>query len=415
MLALLGALMMTAFTTGAAGDHAAKPFFKGELIFPLNPKHNHGSCVVECPNGDLLACWYRGSGERTADDVQVLGARLKKGQTEWTTPFVMADTPGFPDTNPCMVIDPQRRLWLFWATILNNQWESALMKVKVSRDYQHDPGPPRWESEQVMHLKPGPEFLETVERDLDAQWQPTMQAANAERQAKLRAYLAERHQKAADKLSTRLGWMTRAHPFILNGKRLIVPLYSDLFDFSLMALTDDWGATWQVSRPLVGPGNVQPSIVQRRDGTLVAYFRDNGPPPQRAMESESQDEGMTWTLAHDTQLPDPGAGLEAIVLKSGCWLLVNNNTENGRYRLAVSVSKDEGRTWPLVRYLDRDDPGPGAGSYCYPSIIQAHDGTIHVTYSYAPNAAAIAREGKGETIKHVQFNEAWLLEGRATP
>src|SRR5262245_51004642 len=81
---------------------------KGELIFPLQPLHAHGSCIVECPNGDLLASWYIGSGERTADDVKVMGARLKKGSNRWSEPFLMADTPDFPDCNSCMVIDPRK-------------------------------------------------------------------------------------------------------------------------------------------------------------------------------------------------------------------------------------------------------------------------------------------------------------------
>ena len=66
---------------------------------------------------------------------------------------------------------------------------------------------------------------------------------------------------------------------------MLVPLYSDLFSFSLIARTDDWGATWQVSPPIVGAGNVQPTIAQRNDGVLVAFFRDNGPPPKRVMQA----------------------------------------------------------------------------------------------------------------------------------
>ena len=30
-------------------------------IFPLQGKHVHSSSIVECPNGDLLACWFHGS------------------------------------------------------------------------------------------------------------------------------------------------------------------------------------------------------------------------------------------------------------------------------------------------------------------------------------------------------------------
>ena len=73
----------------------------------------------------------------------------------WTKPFSMADTPGFPDTNCCMMIDTNERLWLLWPTILDNRWESALMKYKISSDYQRLGQAPVWHTEKVMHMKPG--------------------------------------------------------------------------------------------------------------------------------------------------------------------------------------------------------------------------------------------------------------------
>jgi len=112
-------------------------------------------------------------------------------------------------------------------------------------------------------------------------------AQQSDRQRQLWAYVTQMRKSAGDKLTRRLGWMTRAHPFVLDEKRLIVPLYSDGFSFSLMAITDDWGATWHTSTPLVGAGNIQPSIVKRRDGSLYTLMRDNGPPPKRLMVSRS--------------------------------------------------------------------------------------------------------------------------------
>jgi hypothetical protein len=49
-----------------------------DLIFPTETWHNHSSSIVELPNDDLLVCWFHGSGERTADDVKILGARKLK-------------------------------------------------------------------------------------------------------------------------------------------------------------------------------------------------------------------------------------------------------------------------------------------------------------------------------------------------
>src|SRR5690606_1612390 len=103
-----------------------------ELVFPLHHQHNHAPGIVECPNGDLLVSWYRGSGERRADDVAIYGARLRKGEREWSDAFLMADHPEFPDCNTCMMIDSQQRLWLFWPIILANTWESCLTRLRVS-------------------------------------------------------------------------------------------------------------------------------------------------------------------------------------------------------------------------------------------------------------------------------------------
>lgn len=384
-----------------------KPFLRGEFVFPAENLHNHGSCLVEAPNGDLIVCWFNGSGERTADDCRILGARRPRGAAEWSAPFVMADTPGLPDTNCCMFIDPQSRLWLLWPTILDNHWQSALLKVRRSASFQ-GPGAPVWQWQDVIHVKPGPEFAEAVKKGVE-------RFRSRADDPKIREFIEYGISASQDKLKSRLGWMTRAHPFVLEGRRLIVPLYSDGFDFSLMAITDDWGESWHTSAPLVGEGNVQPSIVRRRDGSLYTMMRDNGRPPQRIQQASSTDRGETWSVVTDSELPDPGAGLEVIALENGHWVLVNNDTEKGRHRLAVQLSDDEGRTWKWKRHLERDEPDANAGRYGYPSILQAKDGTLHATYSVQLRPSMVIPDAAGKpahkTIRHVQFNEAWIRAG----
>ncbi len=400
---LIGLIAMTPAKTPA-------PHYSSELIFAPMAKHNHASCIVETPKGNLLVCWYRGSGERTADDVMVYGARLKKGATQWMEPFVMAGVPDFPNTNPCLFFDDTKRLWLCWSTILDNHWESALSRYKISTNYDRDEGSPVWQSEQILHLKPGVEFWETYKAEMEKAWQPSLEKATAKQRAAFAEAMERKRKHAQDKLSQRLGWMFRAHPTLLPSGRIILPLYSDTFDFSLMAYSDNRGESWQTTRPLIGAGNVQPTIAQRKDGTLIAYFRDNGLPPQRVMTSESHDSGATWSAVSDTDRVDSGAGVEVCVLQSGRWLLVHNDVEKGRHRLALSLSEDEGRLWRTARYLEQDPDSPASGSYSYPSIIQAKSGTIHVTYTYRPSKQASAAVGVGESIKHVAFNEAWVLE-----
>jgi predicted neuraminidase len=397
----------------ASAARQTPPVFESELIFPLEHWHNHASMVVEAPNGDLLVCWFHGSGERTADDVLIRGARQARGSRRWSEPFVMADTPGYPDTNATMFIDPERRLWLLWPTILANEWHTALMKYKISTDYQRS-GAPTWAVSEVLHITPGDEFKTTVDREI-ARLVPAAETADA----RTRQYIDKIRSDAGDKLTRRLGWMTRAHPYVLDGTRLIVPLYSDGFSFSLMAITDDWGRSWKTSTPLVGGGNIQPTLVRKKDGTLVAYMRDNGPPPKRLHVSRSSDRGETWSSVEDSAIPNPGTGAEVIALANGHWAMVYNDLEAGRYSLVVSISEDEGATWPWTRYLDRDAPSPDQdqlGQYHYPSIIQARDGSLHVTYSYFIPPARSDKDAQGrlirKSIKHAHFNEAWI---RASP
>ncbi len=408
-------LCAAAFGTHQAAPAAEVQFCRGELIFPLEHWHNHASCIVELPNKSLFVCWFHGSGERSADDVKIEGARLRKGSRKWEPRFTLADTPGFPDGNPCLLVDPQRRLWFIHTTILANTWESALLKVRVSRDYLGH-GPPRWESSEVLHIKPGPEFRAEISRRLPEveSTVASLQLTTGQRR-EADAFLSAMQQHASDKLYARLGWMTRAHPFVLNQTRLIVPLYHDGFSFSLMAITDDWGQTWHTSAPLVGAGNIQPSIVQRSDGSLFTLMRDNGPPPHRLQQSESRNRGETWSPVTDSSLPNPGSGAEIIRLRNGHWVLISNDTESGRYRLAVQISDDEGSSWKWKRYLERDQPGPEAGSYHYPSIIQSQDGTLHASYSYHLGGRDLPKDVDGDpaakSIKHVHFNEAWVMAG----
>ena len=73
---------------------------------------------------------------------------------EWGDPFVLADTPGHPDCNPVLWIDDDERLWLFWSAILSNEWGSSLVKYRISTNYMAMNGPPRWDWQDNVHIKP---------------------------------------------------------------------------------------------------------------------------------------------------------------------------------------------------------------------------------------------------------------------
>ena len=369
---------------------ASAPQSSSELIFPLESWHNHSSSIVETPRGDLLVCWFHGSGERTADDVLIRAARWNSKKRTWSQPFTLADAPGFPETNPVLFIDRRERLFFFWPLIIAHRWETALMKYRVSTDYQQADGPPTWAFQDNIVLVPkniGPKTKAFV-------------AAEVERSPQLAAAGQRLVERAEDEYFSRMGWFTRTHPLELPSGRLLVPMYSDGYSFGIMAISDDGGSTWRASEPIVGFGGVQPSVVRKNDGTLVAYLRDNGPAPKRALMSESTDNGESWTTARDTDILNPGSSLEVIRLRNGHWIMVYNDLERNRYSLVAAISEDEGRTWPVRRHLEGRPDVETPHQYHYPSVMQARDDAIHVTYSYF--AAA------GKSIKHARFNEDWV-------
>jgi len=412
-------------------------------LFPTQEEHAHGATIVELPNGDMLAAWFQGHGERWADDVRILGARLAKGENKWSEPFLMADVPDFPDINPVLFIDQQKTLWLVWYTVIANQWSTSLPKYRISKNYMQKNGAPEWDWQDVIHFKPGDKtergiqpndkFVKSVEEQISVQRDKLTSEGNTENLLKRYDGYAQQmlaKSRGEDMIESgrlilddgtkedaklgypyfrRMGWQSKNKP-VFVGDRIIIPFYSDGFGFSIMAITDDFGKTWQFSNPLVGAGNIQPTMAFKKDGTIVAYMRDNGPLPKRHMVSESKDNGMTWGSVTDCQLVNEGSGSDMVTLANGNWLIVYNDTENGRYTLAVTVSEDEGKTWKYIRHieLDENDDFDKRSKYSYPSVIQGEDGMIHVIYSYHKYNNIPYDD---DTIKYIRFTEDWVKEG----
>jgi predicted neuraminidase len=147
----------------------------------------------------------------------------------------------------------------------------------------------------------------------------------------------------------------------------------------------------------VGSGNIQPAIARKKSGELVAYMRDNGFPPKRLHVSSSANNGESWSPVRDSEIPNPGTLCDIVTLKNGNWVLINNDTEEGRGRLTVMLSEDEGKTWPWVKRLADDSLTRSH----YPALIAGKDGLLHVTWSFF-------QEDNRKNIRYAMFNETWI-------
>lgn len=378
-------IFISVSVTQAQTRDASHAIVSEELIFPLQNEHTHGSSIVQLPNGDLLAAWFQGHGERNADDVRIMGARLKKGTKSWTQPFLMADTKNIPDCNPVLFLNKKGKLFLVWVAVQANEWQDAILRFRTSTRYNGNAAPD-WDWQDNILLKPDDSFAKEVDKRFKEL---------PENNAGWGAYapLYDDMIKAASKdlLKRSIGWMTRIPPLVLPSGRILLPLYSDGLNFSLIAISDDDGETWRPSLPIVGRGPIQPALALKKDGTIVAYMRDSGDSPTRVQISTSTDSGESWSAAQKSDIPNE-ASVELLALKDGRWAMVNNDINGGRYQLTLAVSDDEGASWKWKDLIEYDPTEKGG--FSYPCLIQTSDGMLNLTYSYSPG-------DRLEAIKHV--------------
>jgi alpha-L-rhamnosidase len=160
----------------------------------------------------------------------------------------------------------------------------------------------------------------------------------------------------------------------------------------------DGGKTWTKIGPLNDGRDVaaiQPTILTHRDGQLQALCRNRHGP---ILQTWSADGGKTWDKLTPTELPNPNSGIDAVTLADGRHVLVYNHVPprgpaggGGRSPLNVAVSAD-GKRWQAALVLEGEP-----GEFSYPAVIQAADGTVHVTYTW-----------KRKRVKHVALDPAKL-------
>jgi predicted neuraminidase len=155
-----------------------------------------------------------------------------------------------------------------------------------------------------------------------------------------------------------------------------------------LELSRDMGRTWTKIGPLNDGTKlnvIQPTILVYPNGKMQILCRTEY--AGRICQAWSSDMGKTWSNMSLTELPNPDAGIDAVMLDDGRALLVyNHSAPHGRDRelLNVAVSSD-GKKWYAALVLEDQ-----RGEYSYPAVIQTADGRVHVTYTW-----------KRKRIKHV--------------
>jgi len=300
--------------------------------------------------------WFHGEAEKSRDS-RLVWSRLAPGAAEWTAPEVLYDDPGLAEGNVALWVAADGSLLAFFVTIFGaDAWDESKIRVLRSTD-----GGATWGAPVMMHE----EYC----------------------------------------------WMVRYPPLRLRGGDLLLPLYDECLAVPVFMRSSDDFATWQ-EQPLDNPGayylehpsQIQPSLIQRKNGDVVAIMRD-GTEARRIQRMISHDDGRTWDRSEPTDLPNSGTSVQWTMLLDGHVVVVFNNDPDARFPLSAALSTDEGQTFAALRTLNDGCATAGACSYAYPSVMQSRiDGTIWVSYTH-----------DRETIGWVHFNEAWLAEGTETP
>lgn len=322
----------------------AQPKLNGELIFNEVPNYPscHASFIIELPNHDLFVAWYAGSREG-ANDVAILASRRSLGSSSWTAPEVITDVKEHSEGNPVLFCYPDGRLGMWYPVKYGDSWAECDIKYQESKDNGKT-----WSSVEVFRKE----------------W----------------------------------GWFDRNHLLTLKNGDYLFPLYDEQHWASVFMYSVDKGKTWQPTANLSGdPGNIQPCVIQREDGSLYSMMRTGGKTGETRFlwRAVSNDNGRTWSKPELTDMKNPNAAAEIVRLTNGHVVLAFNDSQWRRTPLSLALSMDEGKTWTFKRNLETAD-----GEFSYPSIIQASDGLIHISYTY-----------RRTQIKHVEVNEEWIKEG----
>lgn len=314
--------------------------------------YKHPASITQLANGDLYIAYYGGSGEYE-DDTAVYGSRQRAGDTQWSFPEQIANTPDRGEGNPVVWQAPDGRVWLFYVNRFADTWSSARVKVKVSDD-----GAQTWSDS----------FLLTFDE----------------------------------------GTMARSQPIVLNNGEYLLPLYHETGEDREMTASDtmsyfmrydpktkEWSESgWIRSES----GNLQAQVVQLTDDHLIAYVRRGGnflpTDDGYTLKSESFDGGYTWSDAVKSQFKNPNSAVDFIKLKNGHLLLVYNDNMNERTPLTVAISMDGDETWPHIRNI-----GGGDNTFAYPYAIQTRDEKIHIIYT----------TNNRRTIMHAVFDEYAII------
>jgi predicted neuraminidase len=333
------ATLLLALVSQVSPPAAANRIVKAEFVFERAPfPSSHASTIVETPGG-LVAAWFGGTRERNPD----VGIWISRHEgTQWSAPVevangIQADGTRHPCWNPVLFQPSTGPLVLF---------------------YKVGPSPSTWWG------------MVRTSGDNGRTWSPAGKLPDG--------ILGPIRAKPVE---LRPGMMLAGSSTEHDGWIVHMERYSGPWTIDALASASNWQKTAALNTAAEF-GAIQPTILVHSPASIQILCRTR---QGVIADAWSQDEGKTWSRLTATPLPNPSAGIDAIRLAGGGFLLVYNPSDKSRSKLQVSRSSD-GVSWEPFVVLEDET----SGEYSYPAMIQTRDGLVHVTYTW-----------RRERIRHV--------------
>ena len=188
-----------------------------------------------------------------------------------------------------------------------------------------------------------------------------------------------------------------------HAGRLVIPTWAGVeknisfgkAQLSYVVYSDEGGKTWQHGQSATIDHSDECEVVELADGRLYMKARSRRGPRGRASWYRD-DGGATWSrIRNHAGMPERSCQGSVIRLAKNAILVAHPVDEQARRLLTVRLSRDETKTWPVSRLVEK---GPAA----YSDMAVNRQGQ-----------ALLAYEGDGYgTVKLARFNLEWLLGGR---